>query len=102
MQWQSVYEPSMNEGLGIIVMDSELRSKIIQRFAPSGFQCLFPVEELKAGESLLSGGACYGTPGNWRKAARSYAQWFNHAFKLRQPPQCLMSVTCTAAGGYPA
>ena len=88
-QWQSVYEPSLNEGLGMIVMDAALRNKILHRFAPAGMSVLYyPVDKLGPDEKVT-----YPTTrltlhrGNWRRMARDYYQWFRTAFQLRLPPQ---------------
>ncbi len=89
MQWQSVYEPSINAGLGLIVMDDELRNKMISRSEASSLSVLyFPIDTLNPGEAIT-----YPVTrlmlhqGNWRKVAHQYNQWFSNAFELRMPPR---------------
>jgi hypothetical protein len=88
-QWQSVYEPSLDEGLGMIVIDAALRNKILHRFAPSGMSVLYyPVDKVGPGSKVT-----YPTTrlvihrGNWRRVARDYYKWFRTAFQLRLPPR---------------
>ena len=88
-QWQSVYEPSLDEGLGMIVMDAALRNKILHRFAPSGMSVLYyPADKIAPGSEVA-----YPTTrllihrGNWRRVARDYYAWFRSAFQLRLPPR---------------
>jgi len=88
-QWQAVYEPSLDEGLGMIVMDAALRNKILHRFAPSGMSVLYyPTEKMAPGSDVA-----YPTTrllvhrGNWRRVARDYYDWFKSAFQLRFPPR---------------
>ncbi len=101
MQWQAVYEPTKDEGLGFIVMDPDIRNKIIRRFPPAGMSVLyFPPEVLKSGEEYR-----YPTVrllvhrGDWRVVARRYRQWFEGAFKLRQPPRWLDEVDLFKGSG---
>ena len=94
MQWLSVYEPSLNEGLAVIVMDPDLRSKIIRRFPGGGMSALFfPPVRLVPGQThswpsirLLVHG------GSWRVAARKYGRWFAKTFQPRHPPAWLDEV----------
>ena len=88
-QWQSVYERSLDEGLGMIVMDAALRNKILHRFAPSGMSVLYyPADKIAPGSEVA-----YPTTrllvhrGNWRRVARDYYDWFKSAFELRLPPR---------------
>jgi hypothetical protein len=88
MQWQAIYEPSVNVGLGLMVMDERLRNKIIRRSPVGGLSVLyFPVDTLKPGQAMT-----YPTTrlivhqGNWRHVARQYRRWFSNSFTLRMPP----------------
>ena len=88
MQWQSVYERSLNEGFAFIVMDPDVRTKILRRFPGGGMSALyFPAEKLRPGEELE-----YPTvrlfihQGDWKFAARRYREWFSTAFKPRIAP----------------
>lgn len=103
-QWQAVYEPTKDEGLGFIVMDPDIRNKAIRRFPPAGMSVdYFPPETLKPGEERR-----YPTvrllvhQGNWRVVARRYRQWFEGAFKLRQPPRWIDEVDLFFGNWMPA
>ena len=91
MQWEAVYDPALNEGLGFIVMDPDLRPKLIRRAAPSTMSVLYvPQQRLAPGEKFK-----YPTTrilvhkGNWRVVARRYHEWFKTTFSLRQHPAWL-------------
>ena len=88
MQWQAVYEPTLNEGLGLIVMDAELRNKLIHRFPGGGMSVLFfPEDQIPPGESLAYPPVRLTVhQGGWREVARRYGRWFNRSFPRRLPP----------------
>ena len=94
MQWEAVYDPPRNEGLGFIVMDPDLRPKLIRRAAPSTMSVLYvPAQRLAPGEEFK-----YPTAriivhkGNWRVVARRYHEWLETAFTLRRHPAWLHDV----------
>jgi hypothetical protein len=88
MPWQAVYEPKMNEGLGVIPLDPDLKNKLIHRFEGGGISIMyFPNDTIKPGKSLeYPAVQLMVHQGNWRKVARRYAQWFADTFTLRLPP----------------
>ncbi len=94
MQWQAVYDPAMNEGFGFLIMDPELRPKLLRRFAPSGMSTLYlPATPLQPGESMrLPTARLVVHQGNWRVVARRYGDWFRKQFKPRRPPRWLRDV----------
>ena len=91
MQWEAVYDPPSNEGIGFIVMDPDLRPKLIRRAAPSTLSVLYvPQQTMAPGEELK-----YPTTrimvhnGNWRVVAQRYHEWFTATFPLRRHPKWL-------------
>lgn len=91
MQWDSVYEPRMDEGFGYVVMDPDVRNKIIRRFPGGGMSTLyFTPEKLAPGAELRYPAARLVVHnGNWRVVAKRYGEWFNHAFNPRPAPKWL-------------
>ncbi len=104
MQWEAVYEPSRNEGIGFIVMDPDLNPKMIRRQAPSTMSVLHvAAKDLSPGQSFT-----YPTTrilvhkGNWRVVARRYHAWFETAFKPRPHPAWLKEQDLFAGVWIPA
>jgi hypothetical protein len=89
MPWQAIYEPKMNEGLGIIPIDPDLKNKLIYRFEGGGISIMyFPNDTIEPGKSSeYPPVRLMVHQGNWRKVARKYAHWFGNTFKLRLPPK---------------
>jgi len=84
-QWNAVYEPKMNEGLGIIAKDTALNGKIFHRSSGGIMSVLyFDKITLAAGTSVT-----YPTvqllvhKGDWKVTATRYRDWFKSAFNLR-------------------
>lgn len=94
MQWQAVYDPVAKDGFGLIVLDPELRPKLLRRFAPSGMSVLYlPATNLAPGESLrLPTARLVVHKGNWRVVARRYGDWFKQHFPPHHPPRWLKDV----------
>jgi len=91
MQWDAVYEPRMDEGLGCIIMDPDVRNKIMRRFPGGGMSTLyFTPEKLAPGASVTYPPARLVVhKGNWRVVAKRYAEWFGPAFKPHPAPKWL-------------
>lgn len=89
MQWQSVYESSLDEGLAFIVMDPEVRTKILRRFAGGGMSALyFPAKTLRPGEKIeYPPVQLLIHQGDWKFAAHRYREWFAKTFKPRVSPE---------------
>lgn len=87
-QWNAVYEPSLNEGLGLIVQDPKILNKMIRRFPPSGMSVLyFNLTELGPGQSAeFPTTQILVHTGDWKVIARRYANWFESSFPLRKTP----------------
>lgn len=88
-QWNAAYEPAMDEGIGMIIKDTDIIDKIIRRFEGGGMSVFYfdnvelsPGEEIKypATEILVH-------RGDWKFTARRYAKWFDSAFELREVPE---------------
>lgn len=94
MQWQAAYEPKLNEGVGLIVMDPETCPKLIRR-APGGV-----LSTLYYPGTPLAPGASHTYPtarlvihrGDWRVTAQLYRAWFGSAFKPHPAPSWLRQV----------
>ncbi len=91
MQWEAVYDPPRNEGLGFIVMDPDLRPKLIRRAAPSTMSVLYvPAQRLASGEEFkYPSTRIIVHKGNWRVVARRYHEWFEKTFAVRRHPAWL-------------
>ena len=88
-QWNAAYEPTMDEGIGMIIKDPDISDKIIRRFEDGGMSVLyFDNTELSPGEEIS-----YPVTevlvhrGDWKFTARRYAKWFRSAFELRKTPE---------------
>ncbi len=94
MQWQAIYEPSKNEGLGFIIMDPDIRNKYMRCYPEARMEVLyFPEDTLQPGEELRYPPVrLLVHQGNWRVVARQYRQWISDAWELRQPPAWLDDV----------
>ncbi|MGN6495688.1 MAG: DUF6259 domain-containing protein, partial [Agriterribacter sp.] len=77
MQWQCVYEPSLNEGLAFITMDTAFSNKILTCFPGGGMQALYFDRKLIAPgmEAGWSAARIAVFNGNWRTAAKLYKAW---------------------------
>ncbi len=101
-QWNAVYEPSLNEGLGLIVKDPDLRNKVMRRFPPAGMSVFY------CDNTPLAPGQTIDYPpaqilvhkGNWKTVARRYGQWMRRAFAIRQPPDWLNDVDMQMGGAW--
>lgn len=88
-QWNAVYEPSLNEGLGVIVYDKTLQEKILQRH-PGGIMSVlyFVNQELPPGKVVQYPKAeLLVHKGNWKVTAHRYGEWFRSAFTIRKQPK---------------
>ena len=94
MQWQAVYEPTKDEGLGLIVMDPNIRNKMIRRFPPAGMSVsYFPPQTLNPGEEhRYPAVRLLVHRGDWRVTARQYRSWFEKSFNFRKLPRWLDEV----------
>jgi hypothetical protein len=89
MQWQSVYARKLDEGFAFIVMDSDVRTKILRRFPGGGMSALhFPAKPLRPGEKIeYPPVRLFVHRGDWKFAARRYREWFSRAFEPRHAPE---------------
>jgi|GEM_PF-1670548 len=89
MQWDSVYEPNQDEGFGYLVMDADIRNKIMRRFPGGGMSTLyFTPEKLAPGSEVAYPPARLVVhEGDWRVVAKRYGEWFNDAFDPRPAPK---------------
>ncbi len=103
MQWQAVYDPTADEGFGFLILDPELRPKLLRRFTPSGMSALYlPAVPLAPEASLtLPTTRLIVHRGNWRVVARRYGDWFRHTFPPRRPPRWLRDVDLYAGTWIP-
>jgi hypothetical protein len=93
-QWDAVYEPSSQEAIGIIVEDSNLINKALQRHA-GGIMNVFYFDNLELAQNktvkfpqtkLLI------YKGDWKLTAVRYGRWFRENFKVRRTPDWLKEV----------
>ena len=92
MQWNAVYEPSLDEGLGIISIDRKMVQKpgrLFRRFGPSGMSVLhYPAAELAPGQSVeIMPAQLLVHRGNWRVVAKAYRRQIKHHIKPRKSPE---------------
>jgi hypothetical protein len=103
MQWQAAYEPRLDEGVGLIIMDPTCAPKLVRR-APGGLLSTlhYPGTTLAPGESRT-----YPTArllvhrGNWRVTAEAYRAWHSRAFRIRKAPPWLAQVDLCSGGWIP-
>jgi len=91
MQWNAVYEPALDEGLGIISIDRKMVQKpgrLFRRFAPSGLSVLhYPAAELAPGQGVdIMPAQILVHRGNWRVVAKEYRQKIKGYIKPRVSP----------------
>lgn len=104
MQWQAAYEPRLDEGIGMIIMDPECASKLIRR-GPGGL-----LSTLHYPGTILAPGASHVYPtarlvvhrGTWRVTAQRYSDWYARAFRVRKPPSWLKDVDLYYGGWIPS
>jgi len=102
-QWNAVYETSLDEGLGLIVTDADLRDKALCRH-PRGV-----MNVVYFGNKLLKPGDAVRYPaaqvlvhrGGWKVTARRYGRWFRSAFPLRRRPKWLDEVDISVGAWIP-
>lgn len=104
MQWQAVYDSSMDEGFGFIVLDAEMQPKLIRRFVPSGMSALYllPVPVEPGGAYRYPAARLIVHRGNWRVVARRYGDWFQRNFKRRKSPEWLKEIDLYGGGWIPS
>lgn len=93
-QWNAVYEPSLQEGLGVLILDKDFWNKAVLRH-PGGIMSFFYFDDraLNAGEQIRFPEATVLVHrGDWKLSARRYGQWFGSEFKVRRPPNWLDDV----------
>ena len=102
-QWIAVFARSLNEGLGLIVMDAEVRNKFLRRHEEASMEVLyFPEERLEPGEQRSYPAARLVVhEGNWRVSARYYREWFSSAFHPRQPVDWMEDLDLAGGGWMP-
>lgn len=88
MQWQCVYEPTLDEGLAFIAMDTAFSNKILTCFPGGGMQALyFDRKELAPGKEARWAAARIAVfNGNWRTAAKLYKAWCAEYLHARPVP----------------
>jgi hypothetical protein len=103
-QWNSVYEPSTNEALGIVVEDKSLQNKAILRH-PGGIMEVFYFDNngLASGEKIaFPRTRVLVYKGDWKPTAVEYGKWFRGSFKLRKAPQWLKETNMFIGAWIPA
>ena len=93
-QWNSVYENSTKDGLGLIVKDTSMQDKAICRHTNGVMYVFYPTKK------NLRPGASFAYPmtevlvhqGNWKVVAHRYGNWFRSAYRLRQQPNLMDDV----------
>ena len=103
-QWQAIYEPNLNEGFGMIVMDPNLENKIIHRFPPSGMSVLYYIKQTLAqnDQIVCPTARLMAHKGTWRPVARQYGKWFHEAFDVRQPAEWFDKIDTYSGSSLPA
>jgi len=89
MQWQCVYEPSMDEGIAFITMDTSYRNKILTCFPGGGMQSLYFDEEPIAARAtaVWPSTRVVVFKGNWRVAAKVFRDWSRQQMHPRPVPE---------------
>ncbi len=89
MQWQTVYEPKLKQGVAFIAMDPDFSNKILSTFPFGGMASLYFDKRTIAPNNTSEWPSCrflvYN--GNWRTAARAYDQWFAQTVEVRTVPE---------------
>ena len=104
MQWGGVWEPSLDEGLGLIIMDPETREKFIWRGPNPGrmWVLYIPEEALEPGQTRSYPPArLLVHRGNWQVTATRYRDWFRRNFRVRRPPSWLDEVDMSGFATLP-
>ena len=103
-QFQSVYEPSRDEGLGVISLDKDLRNKVVRRSPGGGISFFyFDDQKLDPGQSIE-----YPTAqiivhrGDWKIVARRYGDWFRSNFTPRPHAKWLDDVDMFVGSWVPS
>jgi len=93
-QWNSVYENSTCDGLGMIVKDTSMQDKALCRHPGGVMHVSYPTKRvLKPGDSTRYPVAeVLVHEGNWKVVAHRYGTWFRSAYRLRQQPQWIDDV----------
>jgi hypothetical protein len=102
MRWNAVYEPSADEGLGVIVAaDKSEPGMIFRRFAPSGMSVLhYPAATVKPGGNVrLPTAKILVHRGDWRVVGRAYREQIEPVIKHHVPPPWLDQIA--VLGGCP-
>ena len=91
MQWNAVWEPSIDEGLGLICIDREMLQKpgrIFRRFEPGGMSVVhYPALELKPGRKAdIMSAELLVHRGNWRVVAKEYRREIRKYIRPRRVP----------------
>ena len=92
MQWNAVYEPTLNEGLGLICIDRELKQqpgRLFRRFEPAGMSVLhYPSVELDPGEAMtVMPAELLVHEGNWRVVGKEYRSQISSYIHARRSPE---------------
>ena len=88
MQWHAVWDPVTKSALGLIFMDAEARPKRLILAEPSLEMLYFPPIRLEPGASVdLPRVRVLVYEGDWRRAARAYRAWYDHAYAHLKPPE---------------
>ena len=84
-QCNAVYEPKMNEGLGVITKDANILGKVVRRFEGGGLSMFyFNNHELATGQAFTYPPAeVVVHAGDWKVTIRRYGEWFRETFKPR-------------------
>ena len=93
-QCNAVYEPTMNEGLGVITKDAKILGKVVRRFEGGGLSMFyFNNHELAVGQSFTYPPAeIVVHTGDWKVTIKRYGEWFRETFKPRKHAKWLDDV----------
>ena len=93
-QWNAAYEPTLGEGIGMIVKDKDVTDKIIRRFKGGGMSVFyFDNDELDVNkEKTYPTTEILVNKGDWKPTASRYGDWFKTSFQLRKVPKWLDNV----------
>lgn len=102
MQWQCVYEPTMNEGLAFIAMDTSYSNKILTCFPGGGMQSLyFDRKDISGHAATWPTARIAVFNGNWRTAAALYKDWCETNLHPRQVPDWYKKVAIRGSTWVP-
>jgi len=102
-QCNAVYEPALDEGLGVITKDEKILGKVVRRFEGGGLSMFyFDNHELARGRSFTYPPAeIVVHTGDWKVTIGRYGEWFRETFKPRGHAKWLDDIDSVASGWMP-